>query len=82
MVSQRGSLHRDPRILLGQPRVLLDDPHLQLGDDLLLSRHERRQLLVGGSGHGPILHSSISIIRSRHASEDLNSHYIANRRHR
>src|SRR3954447_18991541 len=72
---------RDPRILLGDAGVLLGDagvllgdPSLQLGDDPLLRRHERRQLLVGRSGHGPILHTATMITRLRHAAQDLNSH--------
>src|SRR3954462_2191278 len=52
---------------LRDPRILLGDPGLKLGDRPLLSRHQRRQLLVGRSGHGPILHIPTGITRSRHA---------------
>jgi hypothetical protein len=68
---ERGRLplqFRNPRILLGDPRVLLDDPGLQLGDDPLLRRHQRRQLVIRRRGHGPILHTPTMIIRSRHAA--------------
>jgi hypothetical protein len=47
----------DPRVLRGQAGVLHGEPVLQLGDRPRLRRHERRQLLVGRSGHRPILHT-------------------------
>lgn len=42
-------------------RVLLGDPGLQLGDGPLPGRHQRRQLLVGRRGHGPILRTPTMI---------------------
>jgi hypothetical protein len=67
----RNELCRPP----GDLRVLLGDPRLQQGNRPLLRGHERRQLLVGRRGHGPILHTPSRITRSRHAAQDLNSHW-------
>jgi len=41
---------------LRNPGVLLGDAGLQLGDRPFLGRYQRRQLLIGRRGHGPIVH--------------------------
>jgi hypothetical protein len=76
----RRRLRRVPRrggqlpLQLRDLRILLGDPRLQLRDHPLLRGHERYQLLVGRSGHGPILHIPAIVTRLRHANDHLDSH--------